>query len=229
MARTQADRRAETRALLIAAAADLFARKGFHAVSAEAVAAAANRTTGALYDHFGGKEGLLLALLEGWMEQTIADLSSELYRIPDLDQRMTALWRGISRPNERRNEAWILLEFELWLHGVRDPQIGEPLADRFRFARAGLAGGLEQWSAADGFTLPAPSEDVAVQVLGLLLGAAFQHRLDPAVVPEEVVVAGLRRLLGIAGPAADEESRQPHDSRDEASGPDAFPVPRERT
>ena len=69
---TQEERRAETRARLLDAAADLFARKGFHAVSAEAVADAAGRTTGALYDHFGGKEGLLLALVEVWMEQTVA-------------------------------------------------------------------------------------------------------------------------------------------------------------
>jgi len=63
MARTQEERRAETRALLLDAASDLFAHKGFHATSAEAVAAAAGRTTGALYDHFGGKEGLLKEML----------------------------------------------------------------------------------------------------------------------------------------------------------------------
>src|SRR5258706_452168 len=72
MARTQEERKAETRARLIAAAADLFARKGFHAVSAEAVADAADRTTGALYSHFGGKDGLLLALVEQWLEESAA-------------------------------------------------------------------------------------------------------------------------------------------------------------
>jgi AcrR family transcriptional regulator len=207
VARTQGERRAETRALLIAAAADLFARKGFHAVSAEAVAGAADRTTGALYDHFGGKEGLLLALLEVWMEQTTADLSTELDQLPALDDRLAALWRGILRSDDARSDAWVLLEFELWLHGVRDPQIGEPLADRFRTARSGLASGLEQWSETFGFTLPAPSEEVAVQVIGLLLGAAFQQRLDPAAVPEAIVVAGLRQLLAVAPSAADEQNQ----------------------
>src|SRR5436309_3623246 len=104
-ARTQEERKADTRARLITAAAELFARKGFHAVSAEAVAAAANRTTGALYDHFGGKEGLLLALLEVWMEQTAADLSTELYQIPDLEGRLGALWRGVVQPSEHRGDA----------------------------------------------------------------------------------------------------------------------------
>ena len=38
---TQEERRAQTRTLLLTSAAELFARKGFHATSAEAVAAAA--------------------------------------------------------------------------------------------------------------------------------------------------------------------------------------------
>src|SRR6476661_799116 len=134
MARTQSDRRAETRSRLLAAAADLFARKGFHAVSAEAVASAADRTTGALYDHFGGKEGLLLALLEVWMEQTVAELTTELEHLPRLDDRLRALWTGIGRPDEEHGEAWVLLEFEVWLHGLRDPPLGVPLPDRSRHA-----------------------------------------------------------------------------------------------
>src|SRR3954471_24028851 len=97
MARTQEERRAETRAQLLAAAAELFARKGFHATSAEAVASAADRTTGALYDHFGGKEGLLVGLLERWVEQTILDLTASLEGEPDLDERFLGMWRGILR------------------------------------------------------------------------------------------------------------------------------------
>src|SRR3954471_9845526 len=97
MGRRRGRRRAETRALLLSAAADLFARKGFHATSAEAVATAADRTTGALYDHFGGKEGLLVGLLERWVEQTIVDLTASLEDEPDIDARLGALWRGIVR------------------------------------------------------------------------------------------------------------------------------------
>ena len=160
MARTQGDRRAETRALLIAAAADLFARKGFHAVSAEAVGDAANRTTGALYDHFGGKEGLLLALLEEWMEQTIADLDHRARpHAPMLDDRHDgAVARHLPAATSETQRRLAAARVRAWLHGVRDPQIGEPLAERFRIrpSRAWPAG-LEQWSDTFGFTLPAPS------------------------------------------------------------------------
>ena len=198
MGRTQEERRAETRAQLLDAAADLFARKGFHATSAEAVAAAADRTTGALYDHFGGKEGLLVALLEQWIEQTILDTAANVEAAAGLDGRLAELWRGLVRRYSETGDAWLLLEFELWLHAVRDPEMGVVGAERFQVLRAGLATGFSDWSTELGFDLPAPADELAVQVIALLLGAAFQHRLDATAVPESTVVAGLSRLLGLA-------------------------------
>ena len=178
MARTQEQRRAETRAQLLAAAADLFARKGFHATSAEAVAAAANRTTGALYDHFGGKEGLLVALLEQWVGQTVVDLSERVESASDLDGRFGEMWRGIIRHDAETGDAWLLLEFAAM--------------------RSGLSTALTGWSAEFGFELPAPAPELAVQIIALLLGAAFQYRLEPAAVNERVVVSGLLRMLGLS-------------------------------
>jgi len=197
VARTQEERRAETRALLIDAAADLFAHKGFHATSAEAVAAAAGRTTGALYDHFGGKEGLLVALLQRWVEQAIVDVSAALAVESDLDRRLSALWQELVRRDVETGDAWVLLEFELWLHAARDTELGIVGAERFETMRQGLAGGLAEWSREFDFTLPAPPADVASLVIAILLGASFQHRLDPAALPEHVVVDGLRNILGL--------------------------------
>lgn len=201
MGRTQEQRRAETRAQLLAAAADLFARKGFHATSAEAVASAADRTTGALYDHFGGKEGLLVGLLELWVEQTVVDLTASIEGEPDLDGRFGALWRGIVRRDSESGDAWLLLEFELWLHAARDPELGMVGAERFSIMRQGLAGALDQWAQEFGFDLPAPADELAAQLIGLLLGMAFQYRLDPATVPQALVVSGLRRLLDLPATA----------------------------
>ncbi len=200
MGRTQEERRAETRALLLSAAAELFAQKGFHATSAEAVATAADRTTGALYNHFGGKEGLLVGLLEQWIEQTIVDIAASLEGETDLDGRLAALWDGVVRRDSESGDAWLLLEFELWLHAVRDPEMGVVGAERFQVMRAGLAGGLDDWSTEFGFELPAPPDELAAQVIALLLGAAFQFRLDPAAFPQPVVVSGLRRVLGLPAP-----------------------------
>jgi len=61
---TQAQRRAHTRARLLASARRTFARHGYHGTSLERVSENAGCTKGALYDHFGSKEGLFLALLD---------------------------------------------------------------------------------------------------------------------------------------------------------------------
>ena len=215
MPRTQEDRRAETRRRLLEAAADLFARKGFHATSAEAVATAADRTTGALYDHFGGKEGLLVALVDLWVGQLIFDLDERAEQAPDIETQLGEMWRGLIRRDVESGDAWLLLEFELWLHAARDPEVGMAGARRLALMRDGLDAGLVRWSDQYGFDLPAPPDELAFQVIALLLGAMFQHRLEPAVATEAVVVDGLRRLLG---PSLAGARRQPQRSARSSRG-----------
>ena len=65
----QQDRKADTRARLVAAAAECFAERGVDAVSVDAVADAAGRTSGAVYAHFGSKQGLVLAVLDQWRQR----------------------------------------------------------------------------------------------------------------------------------------------------------------
>lgn len=194
-ARTQEQRKAETRARLIAAAADLFARKGFHAVSAEAVADAADRTTGALYSHFGGKDGLLLALVEQWLEESAARILVGVEEAADLDGRLRALWREFTAPHEEHGDAWILLEFELWLHAVRDPVVAARLAERYAAYRRQLAEPVEAWVRDEGIGPLLDPERSAADVIALLLGFAMQQRIDPIAITDDTVVTGLRAVI----------------------------------
>lgn len=57
-------RKAETRALLVAAGLDLFAERGFEIATLDEVALAAGFTKGAIYRHFPSKGAFLLALFE---------------------------------------------------------------------------------------------------------------------------------------------------------------------
>src|SRR5437016_1373494 len=57
-------RKEETRAELIAAAARVFARRGFHGASIQEIANEAGWSTGAIYWHFAGKDDLFLAVFE---------------------------------------------------------------------------------------------------------------------------------------------------------------------
>ena len=76
--RTQAQRTAATRALLVGAARKLFADKGFAEVSTEAIVKAAGVTRGALYHQFDDKAGLFAAVYEDVERDLVADIARQI-------------------------------------------------------------------------------------------------------------------------------------------------------
>jgi AcrR family transcriptional regulator len=195
VARTQEQRKAATRAGLLDAAADQFARKGFHAESTDAVAEAANRTTGALYAHFGSKEGLLFALVDDYRDATADAVTASVPDPGDLDGIIAAAWDHIIAASHAPGSPWLLLEMELWLHGARNDRIGRQLAERYAHVRGDLADGLTAWAHAHDTKLVAPAPELATRALSFLLGAALQHRLDAASVTAGEVIDAVHLLV----------------------------------
>jgi AcrR family transcriptional regulator len=191
--RTQADRRADTRERLLRAAAELFASQGYDAVSVDEVAAAADRSSGAVYAHFGSKHGLLRALLDSWKETTATVVQAEFAVAPDPASRMAAIWRNVSHPPDELGDQWLLLEHELWLRAVRDPEVGLGLRHRYGEVRASMAAGFRQRGVS-----PRLGADLASQVFALLIGLDMQRRLDPDAVSDETALAGLNALYDAA-------------------------------
>lgn len=62
--RSRADMIATTRSKLLATARRVFAAQGYAQASMDDITAQAGLTRGALYHHFGGKEGLLIGVIE---------------------------------------------------------------------------------------------------------------------------------------------------------------------
>ncbi|HZA09253.1 TetR/AcrR family transcriptional regulator [Mycobacterium sp.] len=76
--RTQAQRSAATRGVLIHAARKLFADKGFAEVSTQAIVEAAGVTRGALYHQFDDKAALFAAVYEDVERDLVADISQQI-------------------------------------------------------------------------------------------------------------------------------------------------------
>src|SRR5215475_11711660 len=104
--RTQADRSAATRDALVAAARPLFAAHGFADVPADAIAAAAGVTRGALYHQFADKT----ALFEAVLADVEADIARRL-----ADEAAAA---GITDPVEALRRA-----VRTWLDICVEPEI----------------------------------------------------------------------------------------------------------
>lgn len=203
MSRTQQERKADTRARLLAAAADLFAEQGIDAVSVDAVAEAAGRTSGAVYAHFGSKQGLLLALLDSWKDSVLAVLLAEVAVSDSPAGQLAAVWSNVSGTSSDQAARWPVLEHELWLRAARDPEVADIL--RFRNAEAlrYSARQLEGWTTVVGAEPTCTPAELAVLVKALLTGLALQKRLDPATVPDHLALRGIAGLVGLPTGALD--------------------------
>jgi AcrR family transcriptional regulator len=196
--RTQEERRAETRRRLLEAAATRFAEQGIEGTSVDAIADAADRTSGALYDHFGSKEGLLTALLESWTNDVAAVIAAELVVAESLDAQLLALWRNFVDPPAEDGGRWVQLEHELWLYAARNGRVRERLADRYRDVWDRLGEAVQTWADTGQADPVVPPANAAPLLIAMLIGLEMQHRVDPGAVTDEMAVAGLRALLGLS-------------------------------
>jgi AcrR family transcriptional regulator len=184
---SQGERRAQTRRALLDAAASLFAERGVDGASIDAIAAAADRTSGAIYDHFGGKEGLLFALLEGWVDDVAAVIGAELTTARSLDEQLAAIWRNVSDP-VTGDGRWIALEHELWSYAARHPEARAHLAARYEAAWAGIESA--EWVGGD-----AGGPGTGPPLIALLLGLEMMRRVSPDAVPDDLAVRALRAVV----------------------------------
>jgi AcrR family transcriptional regulator len=180
----------ETRALLLDAAAELFAERGIAAASVDAIAERAGRTVGALYNHFHSKEDLLFAVVDEWLGAVSTVATAELATATSTDERLLALWRAITRPAAGGGH-WVSLEHELWSYATRHDAVLVRLRARYRQAWDDIE------SMADTWPDMAAVRGKGAPLMGLLAGLAMMHRVDPGAVPDGTAVAALGDLLEI--------------------------------
>jgi AcrR family transcriptional regulator len=188
-------RRAETRARLLQAAARVYARSGFNGATLDEVAAEAGFTKGAVYDHFGSKENLLLALMEEHLAGQVADQVALFDRERNTWERPVAGSDHWMQRLEEDPEPFRLF-IELWLYARGDERLRRRLAaglDTLRetFARFGAA------SASDAGIEPPPhaTEQVANVMMALGLGLPMLRQIDPEAVPASLLGAVLSVLI----------------------------------
>jgi AcrR family transcriptional regulator len=182
------EQRAATRRELLAAGADLFAARGVDGCSVGDVARAAGRTTGAIYDHFATKQGLVFALVEEWAGDNATATTARLEAADDLDERLTALWLGTTDATTGDGR-WLNLEHELWSYAQRDDEVLGRLRTRFRELWAGIEALADVWPDLEGLRGKGPL------VMGVLTGVEMMRRVDPTAITDEMAVAVLRGAI----------------------------------
>ena len=187
MARRQHERREETRRELVAAAARVFAARGFAATTMEEIAAEAGYSVGAIYWHFKGKDDLFLAVYE----QRVASRAREVIEVMSDSERDPAeraraggdQWMG--RLRDEPDAFRLFLEFAAYVR--RRPELADRFGSRDAAVPEAIARQLAEDARAGAIKLPLPAQEVALVVRALGVGLAIEKMTRPDAVRDELL------------------------------------------
>ena len=195
----RSERKARTRAELIAAARSVFMQRGFHGASLDDIAEAAGYTKGAVYSNFAGKDDLYLALLDAHYEARVAAYADMLLDEATFEEATRAVGRFMVE-SDARDPDWLPTLAEFVAHAARDESLRRAYVRiRVRFLVA-IADVIEALCERHGLTLLVPPLEAARASSLLARGYSAERRLDPDAVSPEMFVelhAGFMRGLTV--------------------------------
>jgi AcrR family transcriptional regulator len=192
-------RRQQTREHLLAAAAQVFAERGFHGATLDAVAAAAGFSKGAVYSNFKNKEDLFLALLEASysteMQSSRATLeASEVPPEARLADFLPVVLGGAG--HGLMPEDWAVLYMEFALFAMRHPVAQRKLVEFDNAAIAEVAELITQERVRWGLEELESAESIARITQALFRGISLMRALDPDAVDEAFLASALSFVTG---------------------------------
>ncbi|GAA3042090.1 TetR/AcrR family transcriptional regulator [Streptosporangium longisporum] len=183
----------ESRELILTAASELFAEKGYKRTTFVDVAERSGISRGSIPWHFDSKEGLLLAVFERAVALIRTGLAEAPQETGDGPDRLTRSADALFSLPATRLFVTLLAEALEPDSPIRDRyvELHDTLRDHCRR-------GLERMPLPDGTS----AEALAVAVIGAGIGVHQQWLLAPDRVDPRAALAALRALLAGTGPAA---------------------------
>jgi len=181
------DKRARTRAALIAAAAEVIGEKGYERTSLEEVAARAGMSRGAIYGNFKSKDELLVAFVEArWRP-----VAPRLRRGAPLREQLRALGAAVAEAADtRRIQAAGVLSFQLY--ALTHEAMRRELAARNAQVYAAMEAAMQGYF--DPAELPMPPADFVRVLHAMSDGFIVARFLQPEVYTHELIVAAFEAL-----------------------------------
>ncbi|MCU1085395.1 TetR/AcrR family transcriptional regulator [Stenotrophomonas maltophilia] len=138
---SRADRNEQRISQILQAALQCFLAKGFHQTSMRDIAQAAGVSLGNLYNHFPGKEAIILAVAVAESEE-LAPLLQRLAASEGERAQVLAFLRDFHALC--RQPEWATLAVEVLAESARNPAVAEAFAANRRQLQAVLAEALQQ-------------------------------------------------------------------------------------
>ncbi|HEU0024264.1 MAG TPA: TetR/AcrR family transcriptional regulator [Thermoleophilaceae bacterium] len=201
--KTQSERREATREEVFAAAARVFAKRGFHATSLEAIAEEAGFSRGAVYYNFADKEELFLELLDRRCAERAQDLR-EVFADADDDVEATSRRAQLAADHAldamTGDPEWRALYMEFLAHAARDTSFRRAFARRTEQMRGALEEVVVERTQPVADALGMEPEQLAVVIDALGTGLWAHHMLHGSrAVPPDLFSKAMALLVeGIA-------------------------------
>jgi AcrR family transcriptional regulator len=196
-------RRQQTREHLLAAAAEVFAERGFHGASLDEVAAVAGFTKGAVYSNFKNKEDLFLALFKANYEREMQALRTTLEDSEVPPEARISDFVSLIRDETRRTRNMGLLFQEFLLYAARNAAAREQLAQIEEEGVRALAQIIEAERARQGIE-PLESAVQMARLINVLFRGIGQLRLlQPDLAGDDFVEAAIAFVARGLGAAID--------------------------
>lgn len=168
--------RGNTRAKIVAAAAQVLGEHGYEAATVKQIARAAGVAPGLVHYYFEGKEALLAAVLHEAAERHLAETAGRRAALTPAE-----LFDAELADRKRRvtdEPAWYRLRYEFFALGLRNPALMPGVARLLASGRAGAAAVIQRIA---GGTRPGlDAEALAAVFLAALDGVALQKLADPS-------------------------------------------------
>lgn len=174
------ERRLEhTRSLLLDAAEDVFAEKGFTPATLDEIASVAGYTKGAIYKHFATKEDLFLAVNDRYWRRYFEQFAEVMSRSEHVGaherDEIAERWLELSRGRGAEHAA---LGHEFTLYLLRNPEVRDRVAARRSEVVEALAGFIVEGVDRLGGTLLIPASTFAQILLVTSDAIVLSNELD---------------------------------------------------
>ena len=185
------DERPPTARRILAAARDILAERGYEALTMTAISQQSGVNRALVSYYFGGKAGLLTALVDTLFQDPGVGLVEEIRAAPPGPERVQRFldWQRRVSQNDRTNR----MLYELLPHALRDPEVRARFAEEYRVYRdvdADILGAATRELTAE------QADALAAVSIAVVEGLGMQRALDPDAFDHERAWRAWREVVG---------------------------------
>jgi AcrR family transcriptional regulator len=167
--------KAKTRDKILDAAEALYMRKSFAETSMNDIVAESGLSKGALYNHFKGKEELIVAIYERFMERTLGQLRAMLEVEPTATRKLELIGDAAFVATADRPRAFQAMNIEFMVAASRMEALAPRMAARYTEILSILMDTIQEGVDSGEFRGDVDAGDVAAILFAAADGMTFQY------------------------------------------------------